>query len=318
MCKVTVVMAAFNAGSYLTESIDSIVNQTYSNFELLVVDDGSTDESVSEVMSLTRDSRVRFFFRSNAGKAAAINSVLSEARGEFFAFQDSDDVSSPNRLEVMLAKFEEFPEMYGLFSGAYLIRDGRREAEIGRDRGDLECRAIMDRFRIPGHDPTAMFRMDIVRELGMNEELRIGQGWDLALRVGERGPIRSIRQPLYGYRVRGDSVTRADICKREYYRMRVLELALKRRGLSENQKVEQGKTASKDNSLSRWYATSVADFAFAGCWASAIGSVMQSFRYFPGDWSYVRPLLVLLKWILRLVLAKVVMVGRRSELRGEV
>lgn len=101
---ISVIMPAYNAGKYLGESIESVRQQTYAGWELVVVDDGSTDNT-SQIAQryVDADPRVRLFFQSNGGQASARNKALREARGELVAFLDSDDLWLPEKLQSQLA-----------------------------------------------------------------------------------------------------------------------------------------------------------------------------------------------------------------------
>lgn len=106
---VSVVMAAFNSGEHITESIESVLAQTYGNLELLVTDDGSTDNTAEIVERyVKRDERVRFFkLEGNHGAGVARNKAIEEARGRYIAFCDSDDTWLPYKLERQIAFMEE-------------------------------------------------------------------------------------------------------------------------------------------------------------------------------------------------------------------
>ena len=113
---VSVVMPVYNGESYMAEAIESILTQTYTNFELLIVDDGSSDNSVSIARAFeTRDNRIRLFqFEQNRGKADARNCGITAANGEYVAFMDSDDVSLQTRLEKQVNYLQVHSEIGGL------------------------------------------------------------------------------------------------------------------------------------------------------------------------------------------------------------
>jgi len=106
---ISCIVPAFNGEHYRGEALDSILSQTYRPLEILVVDDGSTDRTAALVTSY-RD-RVRSLFQPNAGQAAARNLGLSEARGEFVAFLDQDDLWHPEKVERQMARFAVRPEL---------------------------------------------------------------------------------------------------------------------------------------------------------------------------------------------------------------
>jgi glycosyltransferase involved in cell wall biosynthesis len=105
---VSVVMCNYNYGRFIAEAIESVLKQTYANFELIIVDDGSTDNS-KEIISLYRDPRIRTIFQENGGQAAAFNAGFKIARGEIITFLDSDDWWKPEKL-VTVVKWHYFLE----------------------------------------------------------------------------------------------------------------------------------------------------------------------------------------------------------------
>ena len=111
MPKITVAMPAHNAAPYINEAVDSILGQTCRDFELLVVDDGSTDDTARRVEACT-DARVRLIrLGTNQGRAAARNVALEQARGAYLAWMDADDIAVPRRLEKQAAFLEAHPDV---------------------------------------------------------------------------------------------------------------------------------------------------------------------------------------------------------------
>src|SRR5262249_23306047 len=100
---VSIIMPAYNAGKYIADSIQSVLAQTYSDWELIVVDDGSADNTASIVQQfVTRDSRINYFFQENGRLGKARNTGIKEARGALIAFLDSDDLWLETKLELQL------------------------------------------------------------------------------------------------------------------------------------------------------------------------------------------------------------------------
>ena len=131
---VSVVVAAFNRADFLPQTIDSLLCQSFKDFELIVVDDGSTDRT-AELLQGYGD-RVRFFRQDNRGPSAARNLGVRHARGRWIAFQDSDDLSTPDHLESLFGFVEKHPG-YGMIfaNGSYLKGpEHGRETIVPRDR----------------------------------------------------------------------------------------------------------------------------------------------------------------------------------------
>jgi glycosyltransferase involved in cell wall biosynthesis len=110
---VSVVLTSYNYAVYLPQAVDSVLSQTYSNFELIAIDDGSTDES-RDILSSYRDPRMRCEFQENSGQAAAWNRAFTLSRGELVLFLDSDDWWEPHKIELMV-------QFHRLLKGAYSI-----------------------------------------------------------------------------------------------------------------------------------------------------------------------------------------------------
>ena len=121
---VTIVMCVYNAGEYLRPSLLSVVGQTYRNLDILIVDDGSTDGCFESIQDLLSDVRIRITRQANAGKPVAFNRALDMIRGEFYAIQDADDISHPDRIEKQVRAFLDKPELAAVFCGNSLSSMG--------------------------------------------------------------------------------------------------------------------------------------------------------------------------------------------------
>jgi glycosyltransferase involved in cell wall biosynthesis len=125
---VSIITPAYNSASYLPETIASVLAQTFSDFELLIIDDGSRDDTLQVALDFAaRDTRIRVLPAPNAGPAAARNCGMAEARGDFFALLDSDDIWRPQYLARQLAALERFPDAASVTANAINLggpRDG--------------------------------------------------------------------------------------------------------------------------------------------------------------------------------------------------
>ena len=228
---VSVLISAYNAAPYLLEAVQSILCQTLQDFEILIVDDGSTDGTRKLIDSLS-DTRIRSWRQENKGKATALNFMLSQARGRFIAIQDADDTSDPARLERLVDRLTADPSLAAVFSGYWLIVGGRAAAPRATWKSPPECKEEIGDFRMPAHDPTMMCRTDIARELLFDTTLPIGQQFDFMLRLGEIYPVEVVGEPLYGYRIHYASATRSKVELRASCVRRIVNQARVRRGLA--------------------------------------------------------------------------------------
>ncbi len=227
---VSVLIPVYNAGEYLRPSVQSILSQTYSNLEILVIDDGSTDRCIDTIAGLN-DSRVRIIRQENGGRAAALNRGLEELSGVFYVTHDADDISHPQRIEHLSQFMTKNPDWAALFSGYEVIINGRNLAPRFAVRTVEQCREDIAQIRMPTLDPTGMFRVEMLREMRYEPTLKIGAGLDYILRVGERYPMMVLGECLYSYRIHCDSITKRVPALKEQMIEKVLKRACQRRGL---------------------------------------------------------------------------------------
>jgi len=216
---VSVVVAAYNAEATLAQTLDSVLAQTHRHFELIVVDDGSSDATAGIVECLAAtDPRVRLVRQVNAGVAAARNQAIRLARGEFLAPLDADDLWAPAKLALMVARLQQAGPDAGLAycwwavvdaQGAVLDRSPR-----WREEGQVLQRLTEVNFvgcaSVPVFRRSALLRCG--PQFGYDARLRDldAQGcedWDLLLRVAQHHPVVCVPEVLVGYRRHGGSMS---------------------------------------------------------------------------------------------------------------
>jgi len=207
--RVTVLMSVHNGGRWLRPAIDSVLAQTWRDFEFLIIDDASTDDSVAQIEAVT-DSRIRLIrMPENIGLTRSLNCGLHAARGEIIARQDSDDLSARTRLEKQVAFLDRHPEVAVVGAQARLI-----DAE-GRSRGDrdLPVQPASVRWLSLLDNPiihtAATFRTKIIREElgGYDESFPCCQDYDLWTRVMARREVRNLPERLVEVREHGGSIS---------------------------------------------------------------------------------------------------------------
>ena len=150
---------------------------------------------------------------------------------------------------------------------------------------------------MPAHDPTGLYRLSMVREIEYDEALRIGQGYDYVLRVGERWPMLVVGECLYGYRVHARSITRTDPTRRQKLIDDVRRRASERRGaesgglVSPNRPLNRLRNRDRDNDLAVHFIESVVDLRAAGRVLAAIGTGVRCARLHPMDPHYYKALM---------------------------
>lgn len=201
---VSVVLPTFNRADLLGRAIDSVRQQTYRTFELLVVDDGSTDDTAALIAGIA-DDRLRYLPQSaNRGQAAARNEGLRRARGDFISFQDSDDVWMPDRLARLMAAFETAgPRVGVVYSDMLRVwRDGRvtyhRSPTVVRGRM-LDDKARFYQMYGLGIQATVMRRSCLEWARGFNERLRCFEDLELFIRLLRRYDFLHVEAPLTQY-----------------------------------------------------------------------------------------------------------------------
>jgi glycosyltransferase involved in cell wall biosynthesis len=210
--QISVVMPAYNSARFVRQAIESILNQTYSNFEFIVVDDGSTDDTLSIALAYAeRDRRVRVIQPNHGGSSTALNIAIEEATNDWVAIMHADDVSLPYRLERQLRAARNRAGVVAWGAFAYHINSIGKILSLSRagptteeEFYDLRRRGQL--FTII--HPTALLRKDIVQRAG-GYDPRFGAAEDLDLfeRMAEFGPILAVPEPLVLYRMHGSSVT---------------------------------------------------------------------------------------------------------------
>jgi cellulose synthase/poly-beta-1,6-N-acetylglucosamine synthase-like glycosyltransferase len=209
----TVVMPAYNTSRYIAEAVESVLAQTRGDFELFVVDDGSTDETAAVVARyLARDSRIRLISQSNQGIGAARNTAIAAARTPWVALLDSDDYWFPTYLAEQLAILEARPDVDVLSANALNVGgplDGRPYKEGFRAPGLVEL-SLLDLIR----QEDAVCILSVIRKEmfdrlgGFDATLRGSEDYDLWLRAASSGyRIAFNPKALGGYRRRADSVS---------------------------------------------------------------------------------------------------------------
>lgn len=206
-------MSVHNGQRYLREAVESILRQTCSDFEFLIVDDGSVDRTPEILARYARkDTRIRIFRQENAGLASALNRAVSVAQGEFLARMDADDRSTKDRLELQIPILEQQKELVGLGSCAFYIDEFGMRFGKWNVPGNYEDIRERHLEGYPGQiiHPSFVFRREpFLRIGGYSAEYIYAQDYELWLRLAEVGEIANLRNPLLEYRLHPGSFSLA-------------------------------------------------------------------------------------------------------------
>jgi glycosyltransferase involved in cell wall biosynthesis len=207
--KISVLMAVYNGAVYLREAIDSVLAQTYRDFEFIIVDDGSSDESVRIVRSYA-DPRIKLHASlQNMGQTTALNVGLRLCQGEYVARMDGDDICRPDRFARQVAALDADPAL-GIVGSAVWIVDaaGKHLDYVPQPTGDGAIRFVA-MTRNPFHHPTVMWRNAAFssRDLTFDERYQANQDLDLWARALPSIRAANLRAPLLSYRVHGTNIS---------------------------------------------------------------------------------------------------------------
>lgn len=207
---ITVLMPVYNAARFLPEAIDSILSQSFRDFEFLIINDGSTDDSRS-ILEACSDPRLRIVNTPNRGVSSSLRLGMRLARAPYIARMDADDVAMPDRLSVQKAVLDAHPEVVVTHSRVDRIDDAGRvvETEYGDLRNDVETKWALLWHNAIFH-PTVMLRANVLRQARLNykRETVIAQDYELWSRVAMVGKFYMIADVLLRYRLHDDKISR--------------------------------------------------------------------------------------------------------------
>jgi glycosyltransferase involved in cell wall biosynthesis len=239
---ISVVIPAYNAMRFLPAAVESASAQSFRDFEILLVDDGSTD-GIAGFAAGYDDPRLRLIRQANRGVSAARNRGVAEARGEFVAFLDADDLWDPPKLERQRALLAADPRAGLCHTGIRFIDEHGRD--IGRPQ--IAARPVQHWADVVRENPVAcgstpLVRTACLREAGpFDEALRFAEDWDMWIRVAARHRFLAIRTPLTAYRQHPAAATNhrpnmipsmVTVLDRAFANRPPHDLGLKRRALS--------------------------------------------------------------------------------------
>lgn len=201
--RLSVVLSVFNGEDFLRDCIESVLKQTFKDFEFIIVDDGSTDSTAQIISSFAAsDPRVRSFRHSNKGRALSLNDGIEAANSDLIARIDADDVALPDRFKKQVSFMEMHTQVGVVGSAAHLIApDGRKLATVQPPLSDSEIRQKMLSHNVINH-PTAVMRRELVAAVGgYRRQLVDCDDYDLFFRIGERSTLANLPEVLLLKRV---------------------------------------------------------------------------------------------------------------------
>jgi len=209
MPKVSVIIPTFNSAGTIAEAVDSALSQSHLDIEIIVVDDGSSDNT--RIVLEQYRSKIKYLFQKNHGVAAARNCGMRLATGDYIAFLDADDVWLPTKIERQTAVLESDPGTGFVYCDNYfvdirgeIIADYVRKVEFFR--GDMLIDLFCSHFLMT---PAVMLRKECLEQIGyFDENLRVGEDYDFFLRLAQKYQGEVVKEKLWKRVVRKDSLSR--------------------------------------------------------------------------------------------------------------
>jgi len=249
---ISVLMSVYNGQKWLNESINSVLDQTFNDFEFIIVNDGSTDRSLEIIKNFAMcDDRIVIIDKPNTGLADSLNRGLAQARGEWIARIDADDVCEPKRLQKQFDLASTYPSVVLIGSGLIQIDESGqtgKEYWLPAEHKELVRRLL--RMRPFFAHSSAFYKTEVVRLVGgYRIRIKRGQDCDLWLRLSEKGELACISEPLIKCRKHADQVTHEEGGRRQIVDSRV---AMTSYWLRRSGKADPVDTDSSDNEFDRF------------------------------------------------------------------
>lgn len=208
MTLVSVVIPTFNRSHLIRDTLDSVLSQSYPHLEIIVVDDGSTDNTLNLLSEYGQG--IRVIHQSNQGEGSARNTGIRESKGEYVSFVDSDDLWLPNKIEAQIDLISRYSDLKWVYSDAEFFdgTTGNRtclSSQVNRlYAGNVLRKLFLEDF-IPS--PTPLIHRDIFDEVGGFGAFPRAADWDMWLRIAARYPVGLVAKPLARYRIHPGMIT---------------------------------------------------------------------------------------------------------------
>jgi len=208
--QISVIMSVYNGSRYLNESIASILSQTFTDWEFIIINDGSTDNSESIVQGWqNRDERIKLISRGHKGLTISLNEGLSYAQGEYIARMDADDIALPDRFAKQVAFLDENPDHVAVGCRMLVIDpEGMPIFTCSRltTHEEIDAAYMAGQAGIIGH-PAVMIRRRVLQRIGgYREQFTYAQDRDLFLRLAEVGKLANLPDTLMKFRLNAKSM----------------------------------------------------------------------------------------------------------------
>ena len=285
---VSVVIPVFNSEQYITECIDSVLGQSFQDFEIIIINDGSTDNTV-DIVSKYKNDQIKLFHQKNSGSAAARNFGVEQASGNWIAFIDADDIWLPDKLKKQLDHCSDHAWSHtDLYFHGDIYPKYTKTTKFTSKHSGLILKNLLVENSIG--TSSVIIKKEIFQETGgFNTELRALQDWDLWLRIAEKHPVCYFDEPLVYYRVHSSSVSR-NVRKTLPYHLCLINRAFSQQGLARHLPELKHQALSRSCQICSQITEQENDYLFS-CYCAA-----KSLFYRPQDpYNYSRLIKIMIK-----------------------
>jgi glycosyltransferase involved in cell wall biosynthesis len=211
---VSIIIPCYNGEKFIGETIRSVMKQTYRHWNLIVVDDGSIDNSKKVVEGFADDKRIQYTYQQNAGVSSARNKGITMAEGEFVCFLDADDIWTESNLEKKLSMLQQNPDIGWVFSDMYMADATLKTsslAPVGTDRNILNNLLLWESEVVPGPCSNLMVRSKCLKEkkISFDTKLSTAADLDFCMQLASNYKGKRIAEPLFYYRVLNNSMSKS-------------------------------------------------------------------------------------------------------------
>ncbi len=211
MPKVSVIIPTYNRADFIEDAVESVLCQTYKDYEIIIVDDGSTDNTKDVLQRF--HNKIRYIYKNNGGVASARNTGIKHAQGAYIAYLDSDDLWLPERLKFGVQALDSDKNIGLFFSDCHRVSNGERDSKTYFDAYKPYSGFVFKQLYMQDFIPTStvLVRKDCLRLSGMFDgNLPLCEDYDLWLRISTCFKINYTKMPLAIYRTHSKSISRKD------------------------------------------------------------------------------------------------------------
>ena len=227
--KISIIIPTYNQAEYLQEAIESVLNQTYKNIEIIIIDDGSTDNTLKVVNSFN-DNKIIFIQQRNKGASSARNTGIKEANGEYIAFLDSDDLWLKDKLRKQIDFMRENPEVGLLGTGCFQMIDTNKMIykKIFPHKNEILQKNLIQYN--PFIQSSVIVRKDVFNDIGLyDEKFKESEDYDLWLRIAQKYKIANLKQALTTKKYSKVGLSKNKDSKQLYFALKARKNAISRK-----------------------------------------------------------------------------------------